>query len=394
MKRVQIRKVARLGTGHTPSRSNPGYWVPGECTIPWLTLADVWQVRDGTRTVVTETKEKISAAGIANSSAVVHPAGTVAFSRTASVGFSCILGSDMATSQDWATWTCGPHLDPRYLLWALRAMREEIIGKMQGSTHKTIYMPDIEQLTLPLPPIESQRRVARCLDAEAEHINRVTQCKSELLRRLNERIESRIMSLIGSSDLVEPSGGPSKPIKRVLRRRIERAADGDEMITAYRDGVVTARSKRRSEGYTEAEFRTGLRRVEVGDVVVHGLDGFSGAIGRSDSAGACSAVYHVCVPSDGGDSHFYGRLLRLLATTGYLGNFASSTRERAVDFRNWDLFGDIPIPLVDPKLQRQIGDQIRELEPLADAIGKSRALALELRESIVFRAIYASQEAA
>jgi type I restriction enzyme S subunit len=42
MRRVQIRKVARLGTGHTPSRSVDAYWDPAECTIPWLTLADVW----------------------------------------------------------------------------------------------------------------------------------------------------------------------------------------------------------------------------------------------------------------------------------------------------------------------------------------------------------------
>lgn len=394
MRRVQIRKVATLGTGHTPSRSTPEYWVPAECTIPWLTLADVWQVRDGTKTVVTETKEKISPAGIANSSAVIHPAGTVAFSRTASVGFSCILGTDMATSQDWVTWTCGPHVDPRYLLWALRAMRGEIIGRMQGSTHKTIYMPDVEQLTIGLPPIDQQITVAKYIDEEAKQINQVTHCKNELLELLNERIDSTVLSLIGSSDLVDPGGTPSKPLTRMLGRRLENASDADEMITAYRDGVVTARSKRRPEGYTEAEARTGLRRVEVGDVVVHGLDGFSGAIGRSDSAGACSAVYHVCYPSDGGDSHFYGRLLRLLATTGYLGNFASSTRERAVDFRNWDLFGGIPIPLVEPTLQRQIGDEIRALEPASDAIGRSRALAFELRESITYHQIYASQEAA
>ena len=190
MRRVQIRKVADLGTGHTPSRSVPEYWVPEECTIPWLTLADVKQVRDG-KTVITETSEKISAAGVANSSAVVHPAGTVAFSRTASVGFSCILGTEMATSQDWVTWTCGPHLDPCYLLWVLRGERNEILGRTQGSTHKTIYMPDIEELTVPLPPVEDQRQIAKFLDVETDHIDqlssvkrRMSQCSEELRRSI------------------------------------------------------------------------------------------------------------------------------------------------------------------------------------------------------------------
>lgn len=169
---VPIRRVARLGTGHTPSRQHPEYWE--NCTIPWLTLADVGALRDGTRTVVTDTKEKISQLGVANSSAVVHPAEAVALSRTASVGFACVLGREMATSQDFAVWTCGPHLLPRYLLYALRADPGQIRERMTGSTHKTIYMPDIETLTTPLPPIAAQQRIADFLEAETARIDTLT----------------------------------------------------------------------------------------------------------------------------------------------------------------------------------------------------------------------------
>ncbi len=190
MRRVQIRKVTRLGTGHTPSRSVDAYWEPAECTIPWLTLADVWQLRDGAVSVITETKEKISPLGLANSAAVRHPAGTVAFSRTASVGFSCILGVDMATSQDFVTWTCGPQLDPRYLLWVLRAERDDILRRTQGSTHKTIYMPDIEQLTIPLPPIDEQRRIVEYLDVETARIDSLATSRIRMIALLDERMTS------------------------------------------------------------------------------------------------------------------------------------------------------------------------------------------------------------
>lgn len=121
---VPVRRVARLGTGHTPSRSRPDYWM--DCTIPWVTLADVWQLRDGASTVISETREKISQIGLLNSAAVKHPAGTVILSRTASVGFSAVLGVDMATSQDFATWTCGAGLDSRFLLHTLRAMAPDL----------------------------------------------------------------------------------------------------------------------------------------------------------------------------------------------------------------------------------------------------------------------------
>ena len=42
---AKICLVAKLESGHTPSRQHPEYWVPSECTIPWFSLADVWQLR-------------------------------------------------------------------------------------------------------------------------------------------------------------------------------------------------------------------------------------------------------------------------------------------------------------------------------------------------------------
>jgi type I restriction enzyme S subunit len=206
---VQVRRLARLGTGHTPSRQHPEYWE--NCTIPWLTLADVWQLRDGTKQVVTETAEKISELGLANSAAVLHPAGTVALSRTASVGFSCILGRNMATSQDFATWACGPKLLPKFLLWALRGTIDEIRATTMGSTHKTIYMPDIEQIDVPLPPVEVQKAIADFLDAETARIDALIKKKRRMIELLDLRAIRLAFDVItGRDDSTQrkPSGVP------------------------------------------------------------------------------------------------------------------------------------------------------------------------------------------
>lgn len=78
-------------------------------------------------------------------------------SRTASAGFSVVMGTDMATSQDFATWTCGDHLLPEYLLHLLRIMRPFLLGYLaMGSTHKTIYFPDLMDLEVPHPPVAEQ----------------------------------------------------------------------------------------------------------------------------------------------------------------------------------------------------------------------------------------------
>ena len=110
----RMKFAAKLRSGHTPSRQNADYWK--ECTIPWFGLADVWQIRDGQAEYVVDTSEKISEVGLANSAATLLPKGTVILSRTASVGYSAILGVDMATTQDFVNWICGKSLRPEYLL--------------------------------------------------------------------------------------------------------------------------------------------------------------------------------------------------------------------------------------------------------------------------------------
>lgn len=146
----------------------------------------------------------ISELGVANSSAEVHPAGTVALSRTASVGFSCILGRDMATSQDFATWTCGPALSPKYLLYALRAQPHEIERRKAGSTHKTIYMPDIETLRIPLPPVACQERIVEYLDTKKARIDALITKKRELIRLVDERFESAVFAAVACGLRGEP----------------------------------------------------------------------------------------------------------------------------------------------------------------------------------------------
>jgi len=154
----KLTLVSQLGSGHTPSRQHPEWWT--NTTIPWITTGEVAQMRTDRIEFITETREMISELGMANSSATLHPTGTVVLCRTASAGYSAIMGRAMATSQDFATWTCGPLLRPRFLLLCLRAMRQDLLGRLaMGSTHQTIYMPDLVSLRVPLPPPDEQDRI-------------------------------------------------------------------------------------------------------------------------------------------------------------------------------------------------------------------------------------------
>lgn len=197
-----IRHVARLESGHTPSRSRPEWWE--DCMIPWFTLADIWQVREQGRSVITETKEKVSELGLANSSARLLPQGTVMLSRTASVGFAAIAGVDMATTQDFANWVCGSKLNNEFLLWTFRAMRPEFARLMMGSTHNTIYMPDIASFRFALPPMEEQAKVTRHLHVNISKLDALISDARALVTLLQERRSALISAAVtGKIDVRE-----------------------------------------------------------------------------------------------------------------------------------------------------------------------------------------------
>ncbi|WP_225808024.1 restriction endonuclease subunit S [Streptomyces spinosus] len=281
-------------------------------------------------------------------------------------------------------------MEPRFLRYAIQSsfIQGHINSVKDGMGVPHLFQRDIKRFPLPAPPVEEQRRIADFLDAEVGRIDHLVTKKRRLIELLNERIDSRVLGHVGASTLVDMNGTPTTPIHRILDKVVRPPKAGEDTITAYRDGQVTARSTRRAEGYTlSASAEPQGQHVEVGDVVVHGLDGFAGAIGTSEASGNCSPVYHVCVPRGNGDARFLGRLLRLLALQGYLGNFATSTRERAVDFRNWDLFGRIPIPITPSAEQREIGDWISKISPLRRVIERSAVLAAERRQALITAAV-------
>jgi type I restriction enzyme S subunit len=182
---VTLTSVAKLESGHTPSRSEPSYW--GD-DVSWLSLGDT-DALDAL--VVTDTAEKVSHKGLANSSARLLPVDTVIFSRTATVGKATRLATPMATSQDFANWICGPEMNPRYLVQVFRHMQREWQRLQEGSTHQTIYMPVFQKLQVLKPPLPEQIKIADIGDsfdvriaAERAELTRLIECRAALAQEL------------------------------------------------------------------------------------------------------------------------------------------------------------------------------------------------------------------
>lgn len=155
----------------------------------------------------------------------------------------------------------------------------------------------------------------------------------------------------------------------------------DDVVTAFRDGEVVLRSQRRTDGFTFADKEIGYQHVEKGDLVIHAMDAFAGAIGVSKSDGKMSPVCSICKPLDSQvDTEYFSYLLRWMTKTNWLVAIAKGIRERSTDFRYSD-FGNIVLPLPSIQVQKNIVSYINEETALIDdLIAKQQRLLALLEE--------------
>jgi type I restriction enzyme, S subunit len=143
--------------------------------------------------------------------------------------------------------------------------------------------------------------------------------------------------------------------RRVLVHQQRPTSPDDGTVTAFRDGVVTLRSNRRTSGFTEAVQEIGYQGVNPGDLVVHSMDAFAGAIGVSDSRGKMSPVVHVYQVTPAGDSRFIAYQLRAQAWSGRIESLAKGIRERSTSFDRGTL-ASLILQLPSAAEQRRIAD--------------------------------------
>ena len=133
--------------------------------------------------------------------------------------------------------------------------------------------------------------------------------------------------------------------------KIERSVhECDEVVTCFRDGVVTLRKKRRTAGFTESIKEIGYQGIRIGDLVIHAMDAAAGAIGVSDSDGKGTPVYAVCQPLPNANPYYYAFVVREMARSQWILALATGIRERSTDFR-FGTFSNQRLPL--PPLPEQ-----------------------------------------
>lgn len=166
------------------------------------------------------------------------------------------------------------------------------------------------------------------------------------------------------------------------------ARETDEIITCFRDGEVTLCSNRREDGFTVSLTETGYQGIDVGDLIVHGMDGFAGAIGISDSRGKATPVLNVLNTTECKKYIMY--LMRSMAYCGLFLSLSTGIRVRTCD-TNWKKLREIDYLLPDLLEQQNIANfldaKCAEIDALAADIQTQIDTLEQYKRSVITEAI-------
>ena len=184
--------IARLGdicavvSGTTPKSTQPEYW---DGNLNWVTPAELTDESD----VIYESQRKITPQAVIDSSLKPFPAGTVLLSSRAPIGKVAITGTEMFCNQGFKNLICSDKIYNRYLYHFLKDKTAYLNSLGRGATFKEISKSIVENIEIPLPPLDEQRKIAAVLDKVSDLIAK----RRQQLDKLDEMIKVRYVEMFG-----------------------------------------------------------------------------------------------------------------------------------------------------------------------------------------------------
>lgn len=268
-----------------------------------------------------------------------------------------------------------------------------------SGVRSSLNVNELLELSLPLPPYEEQKRIADFLDRECGKIDGIiadVQSQIDTLEQYKRSVitEAVTKGLNPDAEMkdsriqwigIAPSHWDFIRGKYILRYMQKPIREDDGVITCFRDGEVTLRSNRREEGFTIAEKEIGYQGIDVGDLVVHGMDGFAGSIGISDSRGKASPVLNVLDTDQNKKYIMY--YLRGMAYSDVFTALATGIRVRSCDLR-WNKLAELFYPVPPIEEQNQIVEYIDSVIDKTNGIISDKKAELDTLEQYKKSLIY------
>lgn len=285
-------------------------------------------------------------------------------------------------------------------------MKESSNGKL-NTIRMRIPMDKFGKLFIPVAPAEEQKRISNYLEKICEKINPLSENIQEQINMLEQYKRTIITEAVTIGLDIDvklrysgiqwignfPEHWKCIRGKYILKYVQKPIKDDDGVITCFRDGEVTLRSNRREEGFTMADKEIGYQGIDIGDLVVHGMDGFAGAIGISDSRGKASPVLNVLETEQ--NKRFIMYYLRSMAYSDVFLALSTGIRVRSCDLR-WNKLSELfyPVPPIEEqdRIVSYIDNVIKKTNSIILAKTKQLETLEEYKKTIIYEYITGKKE--
>ena len=350
--------VSLIGSGTTPASSCLQYYESED--VNWIQSGDI----SGIDTIM-KTNTMISNAAVRSLSAlhVYNPDFIVVAMYGGSVGNIAISKIEACVNQACCCIRTDNQNDLKFMYYWIYMCKSDFLRVSEGGGQPNISQAKIRNQYYMQPPLAEQRRIADFLDTKCAEIDALTadiQTQIDTLEQYKRSVITEAVTKGLNPDAEMKDSGiewigeipatwniiRGKYLFKYLQKPVK---EDDGVITCFRDGEVTLRSNRREDGFTMSDKEIGYQGIDVGDLVVHGMDGFAGAIGISDSRGKASPVLNVMDTKQ--NKRYIMYYLRSMAYSDVFVALATGIRVRSCDLR-WNKLADLPYPV--PNIEEQI----------------------------------------
>lgn len=215
---VRLGDVCEVVSGSTPKTNCPEYW---DGDIKWITPAEI----DSNIMFIYDTERHITAkAGLKP-----MPTGTVLLSSRAPIGKVAIAGDKMCCNQGFKNLICSDRIYNRFLYRYLKNKTEYLNSLGRGATFKEISKSIVEEIEIPLPPLDVQKKIADVLDKASELID----LRRAQLDKLDLLIQSQFIEMFGDP-MINPMGWPEYIFSDITLSRLGKMLDGKRQTGKYR----------------------------------------------------------------------------------------------------------------------------------------------------------------
>ena len=174
-----IETLCKISSGGTPNRGCKDYFGGN---IPWIKTGEL------RNEILTDTEEKITKAGMENSSAKLYPKGSLAIAMYgATIGKTAKLGIDATTNQACAVLTrINEDVVLTDYLWLyLQTQTDNLKAMAYGGAQPNINAGIIATYKIPLPPLDIQAKIVAEVQAQRA---KIAECKTTAVTLRQEAI--------------------------------------------------------------------------------------------------------------------------------------------------------------------------------------------------------------